>query len=58
MKNHSNTISQKENDYSPASKPKVMEDWDLEFKTAVMKKFSKIWENPEKQFNELKNKIS
>jgi len=29
MKNHGNTVSQKENDNSPATKLKVMEDWNL-----------------------------
>ena len=56
---HGNTISQKEKNSSPETKLKVMEDCDLtdrEFKISVMKKFSVLQENSERQFNELRNK--
>lgn len=45
MNNHSKMASQKENDNSPETKLKVMEDSDLndrEFKIAVMKQFNEI----------------
>ena len=54
-------VSQKENGNSPETKVKVMEDYDLtdrEFKIAVMKKLSKLQENLERHFNELRNKIN
>ena len=61
-------VSQKENDNSPATKFKVMEDGNLtdrEFKTSVMKKFNKLQKkkkknkkNSERQFNELRSKIN
>ena len=45
MKNYGNMVSQKEYDGSPATKSRIMEDWDLtdrDFKTAIRKKFSKL----------------
>lgn len=45
MKKHGNTVSQKENDNSPATKLKDMEYCDLtdkELKIAVMKKFNNL----------------
>lgn len=45
MKKNSNTVSQKENDNSPATKFNLMEDWNLtdrEFKISVMKKIQQI----------------
>ena len=41
MKNHSNMVSQKENDNSPVTKSQSHRNWDLtdrEYKIAVMKK--------------------
>ena len=61
MKNHSNTIPQKENYNSPGTKLKVTEYCDLtgrEFKIALMKKLNELQENSERQFSELRNKIS
>ena len=61
MKSHSNTASQKENNNAPETKLKVMEDYDLidkGFKIAVMKKLDELQEISERQFNELRNKIS
>ena len=61
MKNHSNTIPQKENDNSPETKLQVTEYCNLtdrEFKIVVMNKLNKILENPERQFNELRNTIN
>lgn len=60
IKNQSRVISQKENENSPSTKLKIIEDWDLidkHFKIAVMKKL-KIKENSERQFNELRNRIN
>lgn len=45
-------VSQKENDNSPATKFKVMEDGNLtdrEFKTSVMKKFNKLQKKKKKK---------
>ena len=61
VKNQSNTIPQKQNDISPEAKFKVMEYHNLtdkKFKRGVMKKFIEQQENSERQFNELRNKIS
>lgn len=61
VKNHGYTESQKENDNSPATTHKVMKDCDLtdrECKTAVMKKRSKLEENSDRQFNELRDNIN
>ena len=53
MKNHSNTVSQKEKDNSPETKLFLRSD--REFKIVVMKE---LQENSERQFNELRNKIN
>ena len=61
VKNQSNTIPHKQNDISPEAKFKVMEYHNLtdkKFKRGVMKKFIEQQENSERQFNELRNKIS
>ena len=61
MKNHGNTLSKKENDNSPETKLKVMDDCNLidrEFKIAVIKKLNELQENSERQFNDLRNKIN
>ena len=61
MKNCGNIVAQKENDNSSETKLEVTEDYNLtgrEFKIAVMKKFSELQENSERQFNELRNKIN
>ena len=61
MKNHGNTISQKENDNSPEIKLKITEVCDItdrECKIAVMKKLNKLQEKPERIFSELRNKIN
>ena len=58
MNNQGSKEIKKENEKSPENKLKNMEDCDLidgEFKFALFKKLIKI---QEKQFNELKNKIS
>ena len=60
-KNHSNMVSQNENDNSPGTEPKDTEYWnwtDKEFKIAVMNKFNELQENSERQFSELRNKIN
>ena len=52
MKNHGNTVSQKEDDDFPATEPKDTEYCDRsdkEFTTAVMKKFNELQENSEEQ---------
>lgn len=59
MKNHSDTVSQKENDRSPETK--VAEHCrltDKEFKTAIKKKLNQLQENPEGQFSKLRDEIS
>lgn len=61
LKNHSNVVSQKENENSPEIKLKVMEDYhltDREFKTTVMKKLNKLQESSEIELNKLRNEIN
>ena len=61
MKSQSNTMPRKENDSSPEAKLKVKEYCNLtdkEFKIGVLKKFIELWENSERQFSELRNKIN
>lgn len=61
MKNHSNTVPQKENSNSPETKLTVIKYYNLtdkEFKMAVMKKLRKLQEKSESQTNELRNKTS
>ena len=61
MKNHSNTVPQKETGNSPQTKLTVMKYCDLtekEFKIVVMQKLNKLQENSESQINELRNKIN
>ena len=58
MKNHSNVVSQKENDNFIVLKPKDIDYYDLtdkEFKN--VKKFTKLRENSGRQWNDLRNKI-
>lgn len=60
MKNHGNTVSQKENDSSPKTKLRATEYCNLtdrEFKVAVIKKLSELKENTGRQFDKLRNKI-
>ena len=48
-------------DNSPETKLEVMEYWDLtdgEFKIAVMRKLDELWEQSDRQFNELRNKTN
>ena len=59
LKNHGNTVLQKESSNSPESKLKVTEYCyliDREFKILVIKKLSELQENSEKQFGKLRNK--
>ena len=61
MKIHSTVHHNKENDNSLETTLKVTEYCNLcdrELKITVMKKRSKIQENTERQFNELRNKIN
>ena len=61
MKSYGNIVSQKENDNSLEIKLKVIDNCaiaDREFKIAVMKKLNELQENSQRQFNELRNKIS
>lgn len=61
IKNHSNTISLKENVNSLETKIKFMENCDLtdkERKMSVMKKLGKLQEKSERQFSDLKDKIN
>lgn len=61
MKNHSNTVSQQENDNFPDTKLKIIEYCsvtDTEFKICVIKKFSKRPINSKGQFSEHWNKIN
>lgn len=59
MKNHGDTESQKENDNSPATKLKVMEDWNLSLKNQK-RCFEEIWWAARKlrQYNKLRNEIN
>lgn len=60
IKNHSNTVSEKENGNFPETKLKVTEYCDLtdrKLKIAVLKKVKKLQENSRRQFSELRNKI-
>ena len=60
-KNYSNMEEQNENDNSPETKLEVTEEYNLaerEFKTAVIKKLSKLQENTDRHFNEFMNKIN
>ena len=53
MKNHSNTVLQKENDDFSKTKLKITEYWyliDREYKIAVMKKLNKLQENSEQDY--------
>ena len=62
MRNHGNIVSHThKNTNSPENKLKVMGDCVLtnrEFEITVMKKLSKLQENLERHFNELRNKIN
>lgn len=54
-------VTQEENENSPDTKLKVLQDSELndrEFKIAAMKKLGDIKEHSERQLNELRNKIS
>lgn len=54
-------VPRKESDNFPVTEHKDMEYCELtdkEFKIAIMKKFSKLQENSERQFNEPRNKIN
>lgn len=57
----SNKVTHEENENSPDTKLKVLQDSELndrEFKIAVRKKLCDIQEHSKRQFNELRNKIS
>ena len=61
MKNHSNTVLQRENDNSSETKLKVTEYGSLtdrEFKIGVLKKHNELQTNSKRQFKELRNKIN
>ena len=61
MKNYSKIAQQREKDKSPETNPEVTEDQNLngrEFNIVVIKKLSKLQENTERQFNELRKKIN
>ena len=60
MRNYHNKSEQKGNDNCPETNPDVTEICSLhdrEFKIVVIKKFNKLPENSERQFNELRSKI-
>ena len=61
MKKYINKPDQKEKDYTQEVNPEGTEIYSLnhtEFKIAIIKKFNKLQENSEIQFNEIRNKIN